>query len=404
MKYIAPLHPFFIHKMNTNMKIKNLVSMSLMLILATSPLLSWAQALAPQRDLPANRTKRKVQVALLLDTSNSMDGLIEQAKSRLWDIVNTLSTLYYDNSPANIEIALYQYGNDNLSTESRYIQKIRGFGNDLDALSEVLFGLRTLGGSEYCGAVIKAASDELKWSDNKDDIKIIYIAGNESFAQGPINFKNTLPSIRDAKDIQINTIFCGAKSYGIDLNWERGAKLGGGKYFAIESNNKISHIPTPYDDSILYCNTLLNKTYIAYGKNQEAVKNFMIEQDNKAQSISKENMAKRAISKSKKSAYQNDHWDIVDAYEKDEQIIEKLSEQELPDEMKELSKEEKKDYVLEKASERQELQKKISKLNVKRNKYVADHRDTDMKDDDFGLAIIKSVEEVARAKGYEMRP
>ena len=30
----------------------------------------------------------KIQVALLLDTSNSMDGLIDQAKS-LWDIVNT---------------------------------------------------------------------------------------------------------------------------------------------------------------------------------------------------------------------------------------------------------------------------------------------------------------------------
>ena len=29
-----------------------------------------------------------VKIALLLDTSNSMDGLIDQAKSQLWDIVN----------------------------------------------------------------------------------------------------------------------------------------------------------------------------------------------------------------------------------------------------------------------------------------------------------------------------
>ena len=35
----------------------------------------------------------KIQVALLLDTSNSMDGLIEQAKSRLWNIVNNLTKL-----------------------------------------------------------------------------------------------------------------------------------------------------------------------------------------------------------------------------------------------------------------------------------------------------------------------
>jgi len=52
-------------------------------------------------------TGTKIQVALLLDTSNSMDGLIEQAKSRLWNIVNTLTTLKYNGQTPNIEISLY---------------------------------------------------------------------------------------------------------------------------------------------------------------------------------------------------------------------------------------------------------------------------------------------------------
>ena len=42
-----------------------------------------------------NCQKTKIQVAILLDTSGSMQGLIEQAKSRLWNIVNTLTTLKY---------------------------------------------------------------------------------------------------------------------------------------------------------------------------------------------------------------------------------------------------------------------------------------------------------------------
>ena len=33
----------------------------------------------------------EIKVALLLDTSNSMDGLIDQAKAQLWQIVNELS-------------------------------------------------------------------------------------------------------------------------------------------------------------------------------------------------------------------------------------------------------------------------------------------------------------------------
>ena len=35
--------------------------------------------------------KALVQVAILLDTSNSMDGLIEQAKTQLWRVVNELA-------------------------------------------------------------------------------------------------------------------------------------------------------------------------------------------------------------------------------------------------------------------------------------------------------------------------
>ena len=37
------------------------------------------------------KKKETIKVALLLDTSNSMDGLIYQAKTQLWEIVNELS-------------------------------------------------------------------------------------------------------------------------------------------------------------------------------------------------------------------------------------------------------------------------------------------------------------------------
>ena len=40
-----------------------------------------------------NQSVRKVQVAILFDTSNSMDGLIDQAKTRIWSIINELSLL-----------------------------------------------------------------------------------------------------------------------------------------------------------------------------------------------------------------------------------------------------------------------------------------------------------------------
>jgi hypothetical protein len=37
---------------------------------------------------PAPPARPTVQIAILLDTSNSMDGLIGQAKTQLWNVVN----------------------------------------------------------------------------------------------------------------------------------------------------------------------------------------------------------------------------------------------------------------------------------------------------------------------------
>lgn len=57
---------------------------------------------ASASDLPAAK-KTKIQLSILLDTSGSMQGLIEQAKSRLWNIVNTLTTLKYKGVTPDIE-------------------------------------------------------------------------------------------------------------------------------------------------------------------------------------------------------------------------------------------------------------------------------------------------------------
>ena len=102
--------------------------------------------ISPQPKITVSKDN-KIQVALLLDTSNSMDGLIDQAKSRLWNIVNTLTTLKYNGQAPQVEIALYEYGNDGLKDEN-YIRQITPLTQDLDLVSEKLFALRTNGGSE----------------------------------------------------------------------------------------------------------------------------------------------------------------------------------------------------------------------------------------------------------------
>jgi len=57
----------------------------------------------------------KIQVAICLDVSNSMDGLIDQTKSQLWKMVNELATSKKGEETPEIELALYEYGNSGLS-------------------------------------------------------------------------------------------------------------------------------------------------------------------------------------------------------------------------------------------------------------------------------------------------
>src|SRR5210317_1224350 len=120
--------------------------------------------------------KQYIKVALLLDTSNSMDGLIDQAKAQLWDIVNELSYAKCGTQKPNLQIALYEYGNDNLNSREGYIRQILAFSEDLDDISKELFSLTTNGGEEYCGEVIQTSLNQLNWGKNPDDLKLIFIA------------------------------------------------------------------------------------------------------------------------------------------------------------------------------------------------------------------------------------
>ena len=197
--------------------------------------------------------KQTIKVALLLDTSNSMDGLINQAKTQLWEIVNELSYAKYGIQKPELKIALYEYGNDRLESSDGYIRQVLSFSNDLDEISEKLFSLTTNGGKEYCGQVITSSLKELQWGNNKRDLRLIFIAGNEPFTQGKIHYQEAISDAKE-KDVIINTIYCGDYKTGISGMWKDGVDLGGGDYMTINQNKTIVHIASPYDNEIIILN------------------------------------------------------------------------------------------------------------------------------------------------------
>lgn len=339
-----------------------------------------------------------VKIALLLDTSNSMDGLINQAKAQLWDIVNEFSHAKCGSEARpELEIALYQYGNDNLSSREGYIQQVLNFSGDLDEISEKLFSLTTNGGEEYCGEVIHTSLKQLDWGKNPDNLKLIFIAGNEPFDQGKLDYKDAATNAKE-KDVIVNTIFCGNYKQGINTDWKRGATLTGGEYIAIDHNRQVVHIDTPYDDVIIKLNSKLNKTYISYGALGSVKLEKQLAQDNNAYELEGAVAVKRAVSKSSR-LYNNRKWDLVDASEEDTFDISMVDKDELPKELKGKSAAEIAVHIAEKKAERTKVQKEIQEANAKREAYIAKNRKESEKGE-LENAMMEAIKKQAAKKDY----
>ncbi len=317
-------------------------------------------------------TKPKIQLAILLDTSSSMDGLIDQARQQIWQVVNEFSTATQHGVKPTLEVAVFEYGNNNLAANNGYIRQVSALTGELDQVSEALFSLTTNGGEEYCGLVIQHAVSQLKWSDSDNDIKAIFIAGNEPFTQGPTPFREAIAAAK-SKGIVVNTIHAGGQAEGVSTGWKDGAVLAGGNFMSIDHNHQVAHIDAPQDKRIAELNAQLNETYIPYGVEGEAKLERQMAQDTNSADVSGGMLAKRARSKVS-SYYENSSWDLVDAHTNGKVDLDSVEEERLPEPMRDMRKGERKAYVEKAANERKKKQSEILALSKEREVYVAEQR------------------------------
>ncbi len=313
----------------------------------------------------------KIQAAILLDVSGSMDGLIEQAKAQLWNMVSTMGKAKCGNDVSpQIEIALYEYGRTTNDAKKGYVKKINGFINDLDSLSQNLFSLKTDGGDEFCGHVIYSSLNELQWDAAPESYKVIFIAGNEDFLQGDIQYTKACTQAKQ-KGVILNTIYCGDKMQGIQEHWNLAGECGNGSYTNINQNAKEEDIPTPYDSMLYVMNDKLNGTYIAYGYAGASYSAKQRKMDVANSSMSKSAGLKRIKAKSNAAVYNNAQWDLVDAKKDLPEAIAKIDKKQLPDSLQNKTTAELEKIVDEKSKERSAVQKEIITLNTQRDAFIA---------------------------------
>ncbi len=342
-------------------------------------------------------TPPRIQLALLLDTSSSMDGLIDQARAQLWSVVNTLDGATFQGDAPRLEIAVYEYGNDRLSSRDGYIRQVVAFSSELDRVSEGLFSLTTAGGDEYAGQAIGRAVDELAWAEEDSVFRVLYIAGNEGFDQGSVDFRRTVGRAK-AAGIVVNTVNCaGGSSW--DAGWQEAADVGGGKALRIDHNAVAVHIASPYDESIQTLSSKINETYIGYGALGATGLSNQVAQDTNSLSYGAGSAISRAAAKSSMH-YDNASWDLVDALANGD--VEDASEvrDSLDGDLKDLDDEALRKHVKDKQEERAKLQKEMRELQQKRTDYVSGKKSDEA--NRLDTAIVESLTEQAVAAGFTL--
>jgi hypothetical protein len=357
-------------------------------------------------DIPAidGQGQNRIQIAILLDTSNSMDGLIDQAKTQLWKIVNTFIDAKRDGKAPFVEVALYEYGNNSNAVGNDWIRLVSPMTRDLDALSKELFALKTNGGEEYCGAVIQRALGDLGWDDRKRTYKAVFIAGNEPFTQGRVDATSACKEAF-AKGIIVNAIHCGDRQEGISGSWHEGAALAGGEYLVIDQDQAVAHIDAPQDKRISELSRKLNETYLGYGdRRREAAANQQLADEDAAKNAKAGADIQRAVSKAS-SNYSNAGWDLVDAVREKKVDPAEIDAKELPEEMRDMAPAARKAFIEKAAAERAGIQEEIKVLNKAREDFIAGKLKENAEGGAKTLdqAMIEATRKQAAALGYEFK-
>ncbi len=346
---------------------------------------------------PPSVERREIDLAICLDTSGSMSGLIDAARQKLWAIVNDLALA--DPMP-ELRVAVVTFGNDGHLPENGWVAVDVPFTDDLDRVSERLFALTTNGGTEYVGRVLRIAG-QLDWTPSPDALRLAIVAGNESAHQdAEMPYEDVCRDLI-GRGILVNAIYCGRPTDTEAPGWRDVALLADGHFATIDQNDGTVVVESPFDEELTQLSAALNETYVPFGDAGAAGLENQRAQDANATGLNSAAAACRA--KTKASALYACSWDLVDACSSGQVTLADLEADVLPEFMREMTPEERAAYVADRKRAREDIQAEIAELGAKRDAFVADElaRAALDRSRSFDHAVLAAVRSQAESRGFE---
>ncbi|HKI35589.1 MAG TPA: VWA domain-containing protein [Gemmataceae bacterium] len=352
-------------------------------------------------DKPAPAKKPKVEVVFCLDTTGSMGGLIEGAKTKIWAIANQIAA---GKPTPDLKVGLVAYkdkGDD-------YVTKVIPLTDDLDTIHAELKKFKAQGGGDLPESVNQALDDsvnKIAWSKDKGVLKIIFLVGD---APPHMDYKDDVKYPETCKkaverDIIINTVQCGNDA-DCRKYWQDICKKAEGTYVQIAQEGGIVAIATPFDKDLGEINAELARSTVTYGdaKLRRAGEEKKAEAEKlsaaPATAPAAADRAGKIAKDGKVAAY-----DLIDAIKEKKVKLEDLKDEDLPDDLRKMKPQERKAHLDKLEKKRDELTKKAGELDKKRGEFIDKKLKEDKKGgkDGFDNQVVEMLRKQAKKYNIE---
>ena len=377
-------------------------------IVAVSALLRTSASVPPVPPVVSSGSDEKtLEMVFVIDTTGSMGGLIEGAKQRVWGIINEVMQ-----TPAHpsVRVGLVAYRDRG----DQYVTQVLPLTNDLDKVYTTLMDYRADGGGDTPEDVRRALADGVSragWSKTSTNLaQILFLVGDapphDDYTNEPDTLETTAAAVKAG--MIVNTIQCGAQEDTRKV-WQTIARQGEGQFFAIAQDGGVQTITTPYDARLSELGNKLGSTYLAYGGGAGAGGEAFRSEARARQASAEMKVADeapataqadRAVNKAlNKDAYVGD---LLQSIENGTVKLDDVKTEDLPDDLKKLSADERKKEVERRLAERQKIRDEIVSLSKQREAFInAERKKATGTQNGFDSAVASTLKEQMAKKGIK---
>ncbi len=326
----------------------------------------------PTDRLTTTRSKAKVDVVFVLDTTGSMGGLIQTAKEKIWSIATTMASAQ---PTPEIRIGLVGYRDRG----DRYVTRVIDLSPDLDSVYAELMDFQADGGGDTPESVNEALYDavhRMSWSQDEQAYRAVFLVGDappHMDYQDDVRYPEIVADAR-GRGIVVNTVQCGSIP-ATAAPWQQIASLGDGRYFQVEQAGGAVALATPFDEEIAALSARLDSTRLYYGSREDkAMMQRKVEATAKLHELASPGAkARRGAFNASAAGAANftGENELVSDVSSGRVELGDIAPDALPESLQPMAPAEQEEAIQRLASERTELQERVARLAEQREAYLA---------------------------------